>query len=106
VKRIPLGESEGGKTMASAGRDYCDFLFGELKDIKGRLDSALSRSGEHFTDESVSSHLRDIENVLEWKLDMLGKCCPEWKEFGEQRTSVGHIKGFHPEEVPYGQTPL
>ena len=97
--------------MASVkGQEYCDFLFRELNDVKKLLDSAIGRSGDYSADvsgiESVTSHLRDIENVIEAKLDILGKSCPDWKRFEEQRTSEGRFQRVHPEGVPYGLTPM
>ncbi len=96
--------------MASVGKEYCDFLSGELKNMKDRLDSAIGKSKSYSTEESsfedVSSHLKDIENVIEAKLDILGKSCPDWKKLEEKRTSEGRFRRVHPEGVPYGQTPL
>jgi len=90
--------------MTSVGKEYCDFLFCELADMKKRLDSAIGRSGAYS--ESVTSHLRDIEHVIEVKLDALGTSCPDWKRFEEQRTSEGRFERVHPEGVPYGLTPM
>lgn len=97
--------------MASVrGQEYCDFLFGELNDIKKRLDGAIGRSATYSADvggfENVSAHLRDIENVIDSKLDVLGKSCPDWKRFEEQMTSGGRYQRPHPERVPYGLTPM
>jgi hypothetical protein len=93
--------------MATAkGRDYCDFLSGELNDIKKRLDSDISKSEGFSTAESVSSHLQDIKNLIEAKMDILGKSCPDWQKFEETRSSEGRSQRVHPEGVPYGKTPM
>ncbi len=96
--------------MASLGKEYCDFLYCELHDMKKRLDSAIGKSRDYSMDESgiesVSSHLQDIENFIVAKLDILGRSCPDWQRFEEQRTSEGRYQSVHPEGVPYGQTPM
>ncbi len=81
-------------------KEYCSFLFGELTDIKKRIDDDADRD---FS-ENVLFHLRDISRVIDAKLELLEKDCPEWSERG--KNLQGRSERVRFEDVPYDKTPM
>jgi len=81
---------------------FCDSVFDELTDMKSR---ALDLVGciEHMKDEdkeivkSHITHLREIANVIDWKLEILTKVCPAgWTKYSKGADNVVSVK--EPEE--------
>ncbi|HKN19067.1 MAG TPA: hypothetical protein VJW95_04655 [Dissulfurispiraceae bacterium] len=78
--------------------NYCDSVFDELTDMKSR---ALDLVGciERMKDEdkeivkSHITHLRDIANVIDWKLEILTKVCPAgWTKYSKGAENVVSVK--------------
>lgn len=85
-------------------RNYCDEVFGELTDMKSRLRGLIeainrmqgsnkemvSGANNHGTHDHIS-HLQDIVNTIDWKLEILTKVCPaDWMKYaaGAETVSV------------------
>lgn len=96
--------------MAILAKDYCDYLFCELNDLKQRLDYAMGMSWDYATEEGgaegISANLRDIQNVINEKLDVLGKSCPNWMVVKDRQNPEGRFNHLHAEGIPYGLTPM
>src|SRR5208337_4454033 len=88
--------------MASAKNigitNYCDSVYDELTDMKSR---ALDLVGciEHMKGEekelvkSHISHLRDIANLIDWKLEILTRVCPaDWTKYSKGAENVVSVK--------------
>ncbi len=77
---------------------YCDSLFDELTEMKARaLDLAecveLMQGEEKETLKSHVTHLRDIANVIDWKLEILTKVCPaDWTKYSKGAEDVVSVK--------------
>jgi hypothetical protein len=75
-------------------RSYCDVVCDELTDMKTRLTSLINSIDlmQGFQKEIVASHarhLRDIENTIDWKLEILTKVCPTiWSRLGGDSGSI------------------
>ena len=97
-------------------KNYCDVVFGELTDMKSRLlnlietidkmkgrdKEIVSGSHDHGTHDHIS-HLRDIANTIDWKLEILTKVCPaDWMKYaaGAESVSVKVPEKF--EDVAFG----
>ena len=69
--------------------EYCDEVLSELaymiqniKDLREEGAVAYGRESEVF--RSHDRHLRDLEEYLDWKLQILTTACPfEWKGLGD-----------------------
>ena len=85
-------------------KNYCDLVFNELTGMKARLNFLIETISHMQGDnrEMVGandrgphdhiSHLRDIENTIEWKLEILTKVCPaDWKGYASDAES-GSVK--------------
>jgi len=83
-------------------RNYCDVVFGELTDMKARLnnlietiDTMQGRNKElvngphdHGSHDHIS-HLRDIADTIDWKLEILTKVCPaDWMKYAANAERV------------------
>ena len=79
--------------MASA-RDismgnYCDSIFDELTDMRSRALDLVGcieqmQGQEKELVKSHITHLRDIANLIEWKLEILTKVCPaDWTKYSK-----------------------
>ena len=97
-------------------RSYCDVMFDELTGMKSRLlnlietidkmrgsdKKIVSRAHDHGTHDHIS-HLRDIVNTIDWKLEILTKVCPaDWMKYaaGAESASVKVPEKF--EDVAFG----
>ncbi len=79
--------------MASAKNigitNYCDAVFDELTDMKSRvldlvgcIEHMQGRDKEIV--KSHITHLRDIANLVDWKLEILTKVCPaDWTKYSK-----------------------
>ncbi len=78
----------------------CDFLVDELSDIKRRLDEDAEKEFADEVSDNVSSHLRDISNLIDSKLEFIGQSC------GLKGTAESHYGKVRTEGVPYSSTPM
>ena len=88
--------------MASARNisigNYCDSIFDELSDMKSRtLDLveciAKMQGPEKELVKSHMTHLRDIANLIEWKLEILTKVCPaDWTKYSKGAENLVSVK--------------
>ena len=109
-------EAMGSVRDISGMTNYCDAVFGELTDMKARLlnliqtidnlqgpdKEMVNGAKDHGTHDHIS-HLRDIANTIDWKLEILTKVCPTgWMKnaAGAERASVKVPEKF--EEVAFG----
>ncbi|MGO9014215.1 MAG: hypothetical protein ACLQF0_04470 [Dissulfurispiraceae bacterium] len=75
-------------------RSYCDVVYDELTDMKTRLTSLINSIDlmQGSQKEIVASHvrhLRDIENTIDWKLEIITKVCPNiWSRLGGDSGSI------------------
>ncbi len=61
--------------------NYCNTLFNELTDVKGRINTLIGtvegfsgKEGEHI--RSHAEHLRELVKNIDWKLEIFTKVCP------------------------------
>ncbi len=88
--------------MASARNigitNYCDLVFDELTDMKSRaLDLVGSienmKGEEKEIVKSHITHLRDIANLIDWKLEILTRVCPaDWTKYSKGAENVVSVK--------------
>ncbi len=93
-----VGKGVKEVTMATARdrarKEYCDEVLGELaymiqniKDLREQGALAYGRDSDVF--RSHDRHLGDLEEYIDWKLQILTTACPfEWKGLGESVESV------------------
>jgi hypothetical protein len=73
---------------------YCDSIFDELSDMKSRTLALVGCIEEMKGEEkemvkSHITHLRDIANLIEWKLEILTKVCPaDWTKYSKGAENV------------------
>jgi|SRR5208337_42110 len=88
--------------MASA-RDismgnYCDSIFDELTDMRSRALDLVScieqmQGEDKKLVKSHITHLRDIANLIEWKLEILTKVCPaDWTKYSKGAENLVSVK--------------
>ena len=83
-------------------KNYCDLVFDELTEMKSRLlglietiDQMQGRTKEmvngarnHGPHDHIS-HLRDLVNTIDWKLEILTKVCPaDWMKYAADAESA------------------
>ena len=88
--------------MASARNigvgNYCDSVFDELTDMKSRtldlVDCISQMKGqEKEMVKSHITHLRDIANLIDWKLEILTKVCPaDWTKYSKGAENLVSVK--------------
>ncbi len=101
--------------MASAKdigiKNYCDSIYDELTDMKSRaLDLVGCIEQMQGEDKEMVkahiTHLRDIANLIDWKLEILTKVCPaDWTKYSkgaEDRVSVKVPEKFDKELAAAG----
>lgn len=85
-------ETEGKK------KEYCDEVLGELaymiQNIKDlREQGALAYGRESGVFREHDRHLEDLEEYIDWKLQILTTACPfEWSGLGEDVESVVSVR--------------
>lgn len=75
---------------------YCDAVYDELTDMKSRalglVDCISQMQGEEKDlVKSHMTHIREIANLIDWKLEILTKVCPaDWTKYskGAEENSV------------------
>lgn len=88
--------------MASA-RDirmsnYCDSIFDELTDMKSRVLDLVGcieqmQGEDKKIVKSHITHLRDIANLIDWKLEILTKVCPaDWTKYSKGAEDLVSVK--------------
>lgn len=93
-------------------KEYCDFLANELADVKKRINDIADRGNDLPSEdregmsEMVSSHLRELNDLIDSKLRIISKNCLEWEQGREQRAQEGRSEKVQPEGVPYSNTPI
>lgn len=76
---------------------YCDSLYSELTGIKDRLESFLTRIDLLEADEkkvlcSHEKHLRELMQMVDWKMEIFSKKCPvDWSKFGKESESTASV---------------
>lgn len=90
---------------------YCDSLYSELTGIKDRLESFLIQidlmeAKEKRVLSSHEKHLREIIQLVDWKMEIFSKQCPvDWSKFGKESegaTSVPLSDTMKEKDFPSG----
>jgi hypothetical protein len=98
--------------MIKDRKSYCDFLANELRDMKKKIGEAVDRGNDLSAEdreeisENISSHLNEISEVIDSKLQAIARNCIEWEQGKSRRTEEGRSEKVHPEGVPYSSTPI
>jgi hypothetical protein len=78
--------------------NYCDSVFDVLTDAKSRV-LGLVEGIDHMQGQekkmlnSHITHLRDIANTIDWKLEILTKVCPsDWTRYSQGAENVVSVK--------------
>jgi len=78
--------------------NYCDAVFDELTDMKSRVLDLVGCI-EHMKGEekeivkSHITHLRDIANLIDWKLELVTKVCPAgWTKYSLGAENIVSVK--------------
>jgi hypothetical protein len=86
------------KEMETQKKEYCDEVLGELaymiqniKDLREQGALAYGRESEVFREHD--RHLGDLEEYIDWKLQILTTACPfEWSGLGEGVESIVSVR--------------
>ncbi len=86
-------------------KTYCDELLGELaymiQNIKDlREQGALAYGGDSAVFREHDRHLEDLEEYIDWKLQILTTACPfEWNGLGDTVESIVSVGQAETEEA-------
>jgi hypothetical protein len=78
--------------------NYCDSIFDELSDMKSRALDLVGcieqmKGEEKEIVKSHITHLRDIANLIDWKLQILTKVCPsDWTKYSKGAENIVSVK--------------
>jgi hypothetical protein len=98
--------------MIKDRKGYCDFLANELADARKKIDQIVERGNDLSAEdreeisEMILSHLHDILNVIDSKLQIIGKNCVEWEQGRVRQKEEHRSEKVQPGGVPYSSTPL
>jgi len=88
--------------------EYCDTLFSELTDIRGRVTQLIEGIEEMPVKSRIKlmehvPHLEEIKKVIDWKLEIVGRVCPyDWKGFGPDVESTVSVEATETETAGGG----
>ncbi len=92
-------------TVKDIKKGFCDDIYTELGDIKGRIEALQGKLERTYPTEHelfmlYDRHLHELAEQIDWKLQILSHACSyDWKgsagtEFDENTVSVGTAESF------------